>query len=38
MKGTAVIRKVKRKPPTWAGTLVRPNRDKWEMEVEVKDR
>ena len=38
MKGTAVIRKVKRKPTTWTGTLIRPDGEKWDIEVEVKDK
>jgi len=37
-KGTAVLRKVKRTPATWKGTLNKQNGTQWEMTVIVKDK
>lgn len=37
-KGTAVLRKTKRSPSTWQGTLSKQNGTKWEMTVIVKDK
>ena len=37
-KGKAVLRKVKRMPPVWKGTLTKDDGTEWQMDVEVKDR
>lgn len=37
-KGTAVLRKTKRSPPTWQGTLNKQNGTRWEMTVIIKDK
>ena len=37
-KGTAVLRRVKRNPVTWKGTLNRQNGTRWEMTVIIKDK
>jgi hypothetical protein len=37
LNGTAVMRKVGRKPPIWKGTLIKEDGSKWQMESTVKD-
>jgi len=38
LNGKATIRKVKQKSAVAKGVLVRPNGEKWDIEVEIKDR
>ena len=38
LNGKATIRKVHDKVRVWKGTLVRPNDQKWDLEIEVQDR
>ena len=38
LNGKATIRKVRQKSAVAKGTLVRPNGEKWDIEIEIKDR
>ncbi len=38
MNGKATIRKVKQQPVVWKGDFTRENRQKWNIELEVKDK
>jgi hypothetical protein len=38
LNGKATIHKVRQRPGIVKGVLVRPNGDKWDLEIEIKDR
>lgn len=38
LAGTAIIRKVRRKPPVWKGTLKKADGTEWDIRIDVRDK